>query len=482
MSSHPPSLPALRSRLKTIDNEIYLLEARLRALRAERTPIAASLDAVVYPVLSLPTELTAHIFSLSIESPHIGTSTYHLNHRHPFFLGAVCRQWRDVSLATHSLWAKFEIHPPMGYLEGPSDAVDRMLQILRCYLQRAGSNPLDIFIEGTASVDSDNLRVEPETMSRIYYMLRPLWPQIARIHLPFEPATFPSADLGPNVAQLRALSISLPIGSEPPATPIDSFAVAPLLRNASFDGFRSGSDLVLPWRQLLSLSIEEMELDHCLAILRQTPQLEIFTYADLGPTGGDAQNLTLSNLRSIRSFSLDGDLQLLDFLTLPALDSIRAQALTDAAHTSVIALVGRSRCTLSRVHLARLPLPALYKTLEPLNTGIKELLIPTDRLQDREVIADRIRTDATFIPNVHTLSIQHSRRYPSTAISIIPAIAEAIATRWTGNLPGAAPIRRLRVEVDRFPVGREIGQEFLLILEPLLKEGFELVFSPYEQF
>ncbi|KAJ7463297.1 hypothetical protein FB451DRAFT_1494276 [Mycena latifolia] len=56
-----PGTP-LRSRLAAIDRHIADLEAQLARLRVEKEGVLESLDALVYPILTLPPEITSEIF------------------------------------------------------------------------------------------------------------------------------------------------------------------------------------------------------------------------------------------------------------------------------------------------------------------------------------------------------------------------------------------------------------------------------------
>ncbi|KAJ7207686.1 hypothetical protein C8J57DRAFT_1403219 [Mycena rebaudengoi] len=75
------------------------IRSRLLELAAERTRLEAELSSFDYPVLDLPAEITTHIFLqfLPCDSQPSSSSA-------PLLLTKICRQWRQIALATAPLW------------------------------------------------------------------------------------------------------------------------------------------------------------------------------------------------------------------------------------------------------------------------------------------------------------------------------------------------------------------------------------------
>ncbi|KAJ7113036.1 hypothetical protein C8R44DRAFT_596190, partial [Mycena epipterygia] len=71
----------------------------INSLTIERQHLQAELDRIVYPVLTLPSEITSDIFIQSI--PRDSNPS---RHTAPLLLTQICRQWRAIALATPSLW------------------------------------------------------------------------------------------------------------------------------------------------------------------------------------------------------------------------------------------------------------------------------------------------------------------------------------------------------------------------------------------
>ncbi|KAJ7262985.1 hypothetical protein C8J57DRAFT_1133739, partial [Mycena rebaudengoi] len=75
------------------------------ALHAKRQLILRQLDAVVYPVLTLPSDITAEIFMHYVDDPIIENDRHGaLNSYSPLLLASVCKAWRSVALSFPRLW------------------------------------------------------------------------------------------------------------------------------------------------------------------------------------------------------------------------------------------------------------------------------------------------------------------------------------------------------------------------------------------
>ncbi|KAJ7185368.1 hypothetical protein C8R46DRAFT_859589, partial [Mycena filopes] len=71
-----------------------------RRLTEEKIAIQKSLDSTVYPILTLPVEITAAIFVHCLpEFPGHPSRTVA-----PMLLGRICRRWRNIACSTPRLW------------------------------------------------------------------------------------------------------------------------------------------------------------------------------------------------------------------------------------------------------------------------------------------------------------------------------------------------------------------------------------------
>ncbi|KAJ7215601.1 hypothetical protein GGX14DRAFT_305468, partial [Mycena pura] len=73
----------------------------ISALEEKRRAIFNSLNGVVYPILTLPPEITSRIFVHCL--PHHGRVRPSLRCA-PLVLTRICGKWRAVALSTGELW------------------------------------------------------------------------------------------------------------------------------------------------------------------------------------------------------------------------------------------------------------------------------------------------------------------------------------------------------------------------------------------
>ncbi|KAJ7167728.1 hypothetical protein C8R46DRAFT_898868, partial [Mycena filopes] len=96
----------LRARLAEFDTAISAKQALLDKinqemviLRTDRNLIQSQLNFIVYPIQSLPLDITLEIFG---HCPFVGE--HHHGYWSPTTVFRVCKPWREIALATPSLW------------------------------------------------------------------------------------------------------------------------------------------------------------------------------------------------------------------------------------------------------------------------------------------------------------------------------------------------------------------------------------------
>lgn len=111
-----------------------LKEERRRRLIEEKIALQKSLDSIVYPILTLPFEITAEIFINCLsDTPASPSSTMA-----PMLLPRICRQWRNIACSTPRLWAALRVTR----WKGPSLAL-----LARMWLGRAGGVPKSLDLQ-----------------------------------------------------------------------------------------------------------------------------------------------------------------------------------------------------------------------------------------------------------------------------------------------------------------------------------------------
>ncbi|KAJ7615603.1 hypothetical protein DFH06DRAFT_123135, partial [Mycena polygramma] len=318
----------LRSRRAAIEAEMAALESRMSALRKEDMDIVKALAGVVYPVLSLPNEITSEIFTQYVDKDLMVNRRYG-KHYSPLCLASVCSLWRALALSHCSLWT---------HLGWRRDEPFHLTDLLRIWLPRAGGLPLHLNIS------------LPKSSTQAANVLRTLGQYSAQwqsLEIGSQgPIFFPNDIRGPfpylTKFHLKAFTTS------------DGWTTLPLLSNAPF--LREVHlELInprkwqssIPGSQLTKLELTHFDIESSLGMLAHTPNLENLDFTcdmrNSGPDPAPSPPLNLMHLRTIRLCAEHGP-ELLNYLVLPALDFIDV-GFTDESTDEIEGMVARSGCT-----------------------------------------------------------------------------------------------------------------------------------------
>ncbi|KAJ7083803.1 hypothetical protein C8R44DRAFT_573405, partial [Mycena epipterygia] len=91
----------LRANLDEIQSTISRYQTYLAVLETQQRALEMELSCVVYPVLTLPIEITSRIFVECLPSDGVVRPS---PSKPPLTLAQVCSHWRDISLSTCGLW------------------------------------------------------------------------------------------------------------------------------------------------------------------------------------------------------------------------------------------------------------------------------------------------------------------------------------------------------------------------------------------
>ncbi|KAJ7111723.1 hypothetical protein C8R44DRAFT_583083, partial [Mycena epipterygia] len=84
-----------------IEATILRHKTALAVLKTQQRELETELSLVIYPVLSLPTEIASHIFVACLPSDGFVRPS---PSKPPLTLAQVCSLWRDIALSTCDLW------------------------------------------------------------------------------------------------------------------------------------------------------------------------------------------------------------------------------------------------------------------------------------------------------------------------------------------------------------------------------------------
>ncbi|KAJ7865602.1 hypothetical protein B0H14DRAFT_2347830 [Mycena olivaceomarginata] len=103
-------IASLRVALEEINTKLSQIQAfsarYIATLVGQQMESQALLDAVTYPMLSLPMEITSQIF---VECLHIHGYICPLSRHAPLLLMRVCHQWEGITLETSELWRSLKM-------------------------------------------------------------------------------------------------------------------------------------------------------------------------------------------------------------------------------------------------------------------------------------------------------------------------------------------------------------------------------------
>ncbi|KAJ7930760.1 hypothetical protein B0H13DRAFT_881230 [Mycena leptocephala] len=261
-----------RTCIADLEARILDLERSISALRIEKALVQERLDSYKYPILTLPTEIVSEIFIhflpiYTLCPPLTGILS-------PTLLTQICRQWREIALATPVLWRGILFSQNIT----PSD-VSHMLDRSRCCPL---SIRMDAYSEGV-QVSEFFATVLPHCARWEYLKLRLLQ------------TTFPPIEGAmPLLRHLDFAVQTLEDGSDPNPLFIAPCEL-PLLRTVILNDVAALS-VTLPWVQL---TLTRVYIHECVPILLQASNLVSCALELYSDTNDRQPDITLPDLKSL---------------------------------------------------------------------------------------------------------------------------------------------------------------------------------------
>ncbi|KAJ7223920.1 hypothetical protein C8J57DRAFT_1731383 [Mycena rebaudengoi] len=328
----------LRKRLAHIDASISLKKAHLKDLETNRAEIQYHLDRVVYPVLTLPAEITSAIFVECLDFSEENTILDAHPNRAPLVLMHVCRMWRSIAISTRRLWAALRLTVNPENLMHHGAFID-------AWFGRAGELlPLSLALHGEME---ENLG--PGSLRAI---LRRHAPQLQCVGLEIAAQDIEALEyIGP-FPLLQKLIIGLPFddGEDLNGTAIFSSDMAPLLHEIVL------TDNALPtmfdfraWEQLTKLSCGSMFGDEGRLLLAGAPHLVECSMSVYGAAllfGHEDDGAV--EISTMKTFSLVNNswAEILRHLNFPALQNLHIADVADLEDSYFIPFLTRSSASL----------------------------------------------------------------------------------------------------------------------------------------
>ncbi|KAJ7730097.1 hypothetical protein DFH07DRAFT_945485 [Mycena maculata] len=426
------------------------------------------------PILTLPVEITAHIFvdclpdALSAPNPSCA----------PMLLGYVCRKWREISLQTPVLWsslrAEFKYETNLNF--------ERLVQE---WLRRSGTSPLNLALafdwfyhcctdrrhaygalpsDFRFSVLDDLIERSPQWQTVDLLLMSSCAAARLRTRLLRVPRTF-----------LRLRTLRFHTSAEFPTHLANEVFYASALRVADLAAVSPAIFLTLD--NLAVFSAENLSPAECLAVIRSAPRLLDCCFRSnpkeflaAAPRNGihsflhyTIPNDPLPPHRSLRSLSLDPQhfqaenlgyssmcFKLLPWLTLPALSELTLTYTpqTAAETDSFLSFIRRSPAldTLTAtvtdsgsIASCLAAMPALTGFALELHADGQDMLEIFRRLKDSPAFLPSIQTILIFLR--HRVAAPHAVDDRLLDAQLRPLI-EGLSARWElPLLPGSSHLR-----------------------------------------
>ncbi|KAJ7462160.1 hypothetical protein FB451DRAFT_1371167 [Mycena latifolia] len=312
------STAALRRRLAELDAAIVEEKRVLDALQRDRTAVQRQLHATsIFPVLTLPVEITAEIFSLCLPSIEELRVVGRLGSQAPTVFLGVCRIWRDIALGTPALWATLPLRLAEKVVVAEPWAVEEFVDM---WLGRAPLRPLSIiFLDAHGPFTPSLMR---DIIHRYAHKLKYIELTIGQDDtrkLELDSVAFPL---------LERAALDDPYYFEPNSSnPVHIFSNAPQLHDLILLDSTAFAFYASPWLQLTRFEGEINNLD-LFMVAPNLVEVECIV-AELASVPISAilhprlQSLTLS--KSQYSFTTS---DIFPHLTLPALEFLHISAST----------------------------------------------------------------------------------------------------------------------------------------------------------
>ncbi|KAK6977980.1 F-box domain-containing protein, partial [Favolaschia claudopus] len=260
-----------------------------------------------YPVLTLPNEITVEIFLRFLPSYPYAPPMFGL--LSPILLTKICRQWREIALAIPMLWRAISL--PQGWVVD-ADRIEAAASAVSLWLSRSGNFPLSLHVFD----HDDSLPI-----------ILALTPHLHRAeHLSFRDANVGHLSvIDIPMSMLRSLCLHFEQGASVSGSNPLTFRTGPFLRSVELDADGVPS-VILPWSQLTSLTLKNLDVDVTVSLLRDTPRLVDCTicFWNRSDHQNDFTPLTLPYLKTlIFDRRCDANLAFLYSLATPALVSLQ---------------------------------------------------------------------------------------------------------------------------------------------------------------
>ncbi|KAJ7054993.1 hypothetical protein C8F01DRAFT_1160635 [Mycena amicta] len=415
------STAVLRARIALFDRGISFHKRSLAALETTRNALQSELERIaVYPVLTLPAEITSEIFLHCLpDSERIVAN----RHQVPLLLLAVCKTWARVARCTAALWRSL-------VLDIDQWADEDLVGLVKMWFALCVGRPLNIYLIGnlskldfgpfmvifasnTASVSL--LRVEISTLRVILsHPRRMQWDQLHEVEI----AEDEDSDEDEASLPIDPIDLSGLVSLAPQLRKVDLGLLHPSAintRHAQLTHFRAFHYSFSKLFETLRLFPNLVELD-----LELVPEEEHDDPIE--------NNVTHRRLERLLITGYDSEVDLLDFLTLPRLTGLLAFSVDETALANFLQRSGYP--PLEQLKFWAGDYPQFFTVVSCGLDHLTELEIQAPPYQLADTVLTRIANDDTFLPALEKLHLEC--RFIGIVDATVTATCNALVVRSAG--------------------------------------------------
>ncbi|KAJ7693891.1 hypothetical protein B0H17DRAFT_1199573 [Mycena rosella] len=440
------SSASLRAQATDLTSAISRQQHILDGLQTQLQNVQHQLDAIVYPVLTLPPEITSEIF---VQCPPDRRMLDVVNPTEaPLLLTHVCSAWRNIAVSTPALWSTLEI--------SATRIAPYFSEIAKIWLQRSGQRPLSVRISGYVS-----------QIERLDEFLKAFGQHSGRMRtlkLTMHEESFEVMDgqrLAFPLLQFLNISTSGNPGRPNPVTIFHDDDV-PALREVFMRS--PPSFFALPWKQLTKFTGERISAADCRKALRLMPNLVDCSFAVLEDFEDVIPAISYPSIESFTLFkkNLSYSAAILACLTLPGLQTLKILDTADFDGDIFNAFLLRSGSRLQKLVISGVQIEIASLRRVP---SLVDLEISARAIWDIRDLFRPFGHDVTLLPRLQKLSILGCRGGPGSrraSVSDIVRVAAAPMTARMNAPDGFAPLQLFRLVSDiRSPASDCLDDELL---------------------
>ena len=339
--------------------ELEDLENAIVKLKMEQYELKRNINVINSPFIRLiPPEIIAKISGFAITD-----FTIRGRLSDGILLSSVCSDWRRAVVGTPELWSSIKIDLPSisqtsdSEMAG-SNTLPRLATFIDEWLSRSGQLPLNITLS-YGYHDWDDIS-DPLTEEQYQEQYRPIFKILDQCSSRWRSLNI---FIPPTLLQLLQRPVRLPMLEQlriascmTDPNPIIYFPPAPYLTTVEIRQFKNYKLPISPfigihWNTVTHFSIQSISRDTLLEILNKNPQLVQCTLRKVCTRIGPAPIVSSDSLTYLSIHHNSGPSQVLDFITLPCLETLVLGNVTSTNSNPIISFLKRSACSLHTLSL-----------------------------------------------------------------------------------------------------------------------------------